>query len=106
VPNTDDSVLRLAAVLGRLDALITSDSLAMHLAISQRVPTLAFFAPTSAQEIDAFGVLAKLTSTSPDYCSYRKDADNCSITADRLIRQAAKLKIGSHGTDEKRDLED
>jgi heptosyltransferase-2 len=85
VPNTDDSVLRLAALIGRLRYMITSDSLAMHLAIAQQVPTLAFFAPTSAAEIDDFGRVAKVQSTAADYCSYRKDADNASITASRLL---------------------
>jgi heptosyltransferase-2 len=85
VPNTDDSVLRLAALVGRLQAMITSDSLAMHLAIAQRVPTVAFFAPTSAPEIDAFALVQKVVSTAPDYCSYRKDADNTSVTARRIL---------------------
>lgn len=88
-PNTDDSVLRLAAVVAQLSHLITSDSLAMHLAVAQGVPTTAFFAPTSAPEIDAFGIMTKVMSTAADYCSYRKDADNSSITADRI---AASLK--------------
>lgn len=95
VPDTDDSVLRLAAVISCLDAMITSDSLAMHLAISQRVPTLAFFAPTSAPEIDDFGVVTKVISTAADYCSYRKDADNSSITALRLIREASCLSLSN-----------
>jgi heptosyltransferase-2 len=85
VPNTDDSVLRLAALVGRLHAMITSDSLAMHLAIAQGVPKVAFFAPTSATEIDSFGLVRKVVSTAPDYCSYRKDADNSSVTAKRVI---------------------
>jgi heptosyltransferase-2 len=85
VPNTDDSILRLAAVIRQLDAMVTSDSLAMHLAISQGVPTLAFFAPTSAHDIDDFGRVVKVASTAPDYCSYRKDADNSSVTCDAIV---------------------
>jgi heptosyltransferase II len=84
VPNTDDSVLRLAALVSRLSHMITSDSLAMHLAISQRISTVAFFAPTSATEIDDFGIVTKVVSTATDYCSYRKDADNTSITMSRI----------------------
>ena len=85
VADTDGSVLRLAAVIRQCDALISSDSLALHLGISQRVPFVAFFAPTSASEIDAFGLGIKITSTAADYCSYKRDADNSSLTADRLI---------------------
>jgi len=85
VADTDDSLLRLAAVVRELDFMVSSDSLAMHLAIAQRVPTVAFFAPTSGNEIDDFGRVQKLLSTAPDYCSYRHDADNSSITAERLL---------------------
>jgi heptosyltransferase-2 len=88
-PDTDDSVLRLAAFIGQLDYLVTSDALALHLAIAQQRPFMAFFAPTSAAEIDTFGLGAKLRSTAPDYCSYRKDADNSSITADRIFIEMA-----------------
>jgi heptosyltransferase-2 len=85
VAHTDDSVLRLAALVGHLDYLIASDSLAMHLAIAQRVPFLAFFGPTSAPEIDDFGLGRKVLSLSDDYCSYRPDADSSSITGNRLL---------------------
>jgi heptosyltransferase II len=84
--DTDRSVLALAALIRNLDLLITSDSLAMHLAVSQRIPTIAFFAPTSAAEIDSFGLVMKIASTSPDYCSYRPMADNSTITAERIIQ--------------------
>ena len=80
VADTDASPLHLAALVHGLDFMVSSDSLAMHLAIAQGVPTVAFFAPTSAVEIDDFGRLLKVASTSADYCSYRKDADNSTIT--------------------------
>lgn len=86
VANTDESVLNLATQIRSLSVLITSDSLAMHLAIAQRIPFLAFFAPTSAAEIDDFGFGQKLISTADDYCSYKKDADNKTITADRIFK--------------------
>ena len=85
VANTDESVLRLAALIGTADVLISSDSLPLHLAIAQRIPFVAFFAPTSAAEIDSFGLGVKVCSTAPDYCSYRRDADNRSLTAERIF---------------------
>jgi heptosyltransferase-2 len=90
--NTDASPLHLAALVRGLDFMVTSDSLAMHLAIAQGIPTVAFFAPTSAVEIDGFGRLAKVASTTADYCSYRKDADNSTITHDRLLQALAVLQ--------------
>jgi heptosyltransferase-2 len=82
---TDESVQHLAAAVGELDYLISSDSLALHLAIAQDVPFTAFFSPTSAAEIDDWGIGTKVSSTAADYCSYRKDADSSTITADRII---------------------
>jgi heptosyltransferase-2 len=83
--NTDVSVQHLAAVVGGLNYMISSDSLALHLAIAQDVPFTAFFSPTSAVEIDDWGIGTKVVSTAQDYCSYRKDADNTTITADRVL---------------------
>lgn len=85
VADTDDAILRLGAVIAQLDHLITSDSLAMHLGIAQHIPFTAFFAPTSAAEIDTWNLGSHVVSTAPDYCSYRKDADNTSITAERIL---------------------
>jgi ADP-heptose:LPS heptosyltransferase len=85
VLDTSVSVLDFAAAIKAMDYLIASDSLALHLAIAQGIRNLSFYAPTSAAEIDTFGTGIKLCSHCPDYCSYRKDADNSSITAERLL---------------------
>ena len=85
VLDTSASVLDFAAAIKVMDYLITSDSLGLHLAIAQSVRNLSFYAPTSAAEIDTFGTGIKLCSSSSDYCSYRKDADNSSISAERLL---------------------
>jgi heptosyltransferase II len=85
VANTDDSMMKLAKYIKNAKILITSDSLAMHLAIAQNIPVVAFFAPTSAAEIDTFGKGIKVISQSGDYCSYKKNVDNSSITSKRII---------------------
>jgi heptosyltransferase-2 len=78
--------------------LVTSDSLALHMAIARDVRTVGFFAPTSAAEIELYGLGEKVVSTASDYCSYKPDADNSSITPERLceavMRQLAL--VGSH----------
>ena len=85
VADTEASPLHLAALIRQLDFVISSDSLAMHLAIAQGVPTVVFFAPTSAMEIDDFGHVSKVVSTAPDYCSYKKYADASTVTQKRLL---------------------
>ena len=81
----DNDLASFAAIVGLCDLLVTSDSLALHLGVAMDVPTVAFFAPTSAAEIELYGLGEKVVSTSPDYCSYAKDADNSSITIERLV---------------------
>ena len=93
VADTDDSVMKLAAYISRMNLMVSSDSLGMHLSIAQGVPTIAFFAPTSAAEIDSFGICEKVISISPDYCSYSKVCDNSTITADRLIEKIQLMKL-------------
>lgn len=92
VPNSDSSILDFAALIESLDFLITSDSLALHLAIAQKVSFIAFFSSTSAVEIDDFKLGVKLISTGLDYCSYKPDADNSSITAERIFNNLPFIK--------------
>jgi heptosyltransferase-2 len=62
---TGFDVLSFAALVCRCDALVCSDSLAMHLAIAGHVPVVAVFGPTSAAEIDLVGLGEKLVAPVP-----------------------------------------
>lgn len=96
---TDNALLEFAALVDLCDLVVASDSLAMHMAIARNVPVVAFFAPTSAAEIELYGRGEKVESTAPDYCSYRFDADNSTITVPRLaaavMRQLAQAERGA-----------
>ena len=92
----DNDLLDFAALLSCCDLVVTSDSLGMHVAIARRVPLVAFFAPTSAAEIDLFGLGEKVASTAPDSCSYRTDANNDSITVERLADACLRV-LASRG---------
>jgi heptosyltransferase-2 len=95
--NTDGNVLDLAAAIRSLKLLITTDSLCLHLAVAQQVPTVSFFTPTSAAEIESLPYIRKLKSLSEDYCSYRPDADNSTITAERIMSEVNQLlALSSH----------
>lgn len=84
----DNGLFDFAALVELCDLLITSDSLALHVALSLDVRVVCFFAPTSAAEIELYGLGEKVVSTAPDYCSYRADADNSTVTADRVASAA------------------
>ncbi len=77
--------LVFAAAIKACDYVVSTDSLGLHLAIAQRIPNLSYYAPTSAAEIDTFDTGVKVVSMSADYCSYRADADNSSLTAERVL---------------------
>ena len=81
----DHALLDFAARVELCSLLVTSDSLALHMAVALDRRLVAFFAPTSAAEIELYELGEKVSSTSPDYCSYRADADNSSLTVERLL---------------------
>ncbi len=81
----DHALLSFAALVDRLHVLLTSDSLALHMAIARGTRSVSFYAPTSAAEIETYGTGDKVASTSVDYCSYLPDADNSTLTPDRLV---------------------
>jgi len=85
-----NTMLEFAALVSRCDLVITSDSFCLHVAVARRTPVVAFFAPTSAAEIELYGLGQKVVSTAPDACSYRPDADNSTITPERLAEAAVR----------------
>ena len=91
-----NTLREFAGLVSRCDLVITSDSFCLHAAIARRVPVVAFFAPTSAAEIELYGLGEEVRSTAPDYCSYKPDTDNATITPRRLAEAALRvLELGS-----------
>jgi heptosyltransferase-2 len=86
----DNALLEFAALVDLCDLMITSDSLGLHVALARDVRTVAFFAPTSAAEIEMFGLGEKVVSTAPDSCSYKPDADTSTLTAERIAEAALR----------------
>lgn len=93
---TANPLLDFAALVSQCDVLLTSDSLALHVAVARGVRVVAFFAPTSAAEIELYGLGEKVVSTAPDACSYRFDADNSTLTPERL-RDAVLRQLEAGG---------
>jgi heptosyltransferase II len=94
---TDNSLFEFGGLVSELDLLLTSDSLALHVALARRVRCVAFFAPTSAAEIEFYGLGEAVASTAPDYCSYRRDADNSTLTPERLVAACRRWLAGVPG---------
>lgn len=87
----DNDLLEFAARLELVDLLVSSDSMPLHMGIALQRKIVCFFAPTSAAEIELYGQGEKVWSTAPDYCSYLPDADNASITPERLTEKVLQV---------------
>jgi len=71
------SPLEFAALVSLCDALVSSDSLALHIATSLDVPVVAFFGPTSEAEIELFSGGAKIAADISCARCYKRD---CNVT--------------------------
>lgn len=67
----DNSPRAFAALIGECDVMVTVDTLAMHVALAMRRRVVALFGPTSAAEIELYGLGAKLTPPGGCGCFYR-----------------------------------
>ncbi|MBI2943070.1 MAG: glycosyltransferase family 9 protein [Candidatus Wallbacteria bacterium] len=63
-------VRRFAGMLAAAAVVVTSDSLAMHLALATKRPTVVLFGPTSVAEIEVFGRGEKLAPEMDCLCCY------------------------------------
>ncbi len=83
----DLDIRRFAALISRLDIIVSADSLAMHLGIALDKKVIALFGPTCQQEIELYGRGEKLSAgaeCSPCYrqsCSSLKCMDGISPEA-------------------------
>ncbi len=88
----DHDVRQFAALLERCAAVVSGDTLAMHLAVAVKTPVVALFGPTCAQEVDLYGRGVKVVS--PKECApcYRKA---CSVTPTCLEEISEEEVIGA-----------
>lgn len=69
------SLRALGGFLEACRAVVTGDTLALHMALALKRPTVALFGPTSPQEIDMFGGGAKVITTAPCAPCYRRTCE-------------------------------
>ncbi|MHC4850583.1 MAG: glycosyltransferase family 9 protein [Planctomycetota bacterium] len=94
---TDLSYGCFAACVESCQALVTGDTLALHVATARKVPVVALFGPTSATEIELYERGVKVQPDGlPCLVCYLPDCDvepHCQelITVDRVVAAVAKL---------------
>jgi heptosyltransferase-2 len=84
----DHSVRQFAALVGRCAAVVSGDTLAMHLAIAAGVPVVALFGPTCGQEVHLYGRGSKLVS--PKACApcYRRRCQEAPTCVEEIPEEA------------------
>jgi heptosyltransferase-2 len=105
----DHDELEFAALVERCDALVTGDTMAMHVAIAMDVPCAVLFGPTCQQEIDLYGRGEKVqTSLSCSPCYVRSCDKSPSCMDDISVEQvwaAVERIVGQRTTSARPALE-
>lgn len=88
-----------AGVVAACDVVVTGDTLGMHLAIAGRIPVVALFGSTCAQEIELYGRGEKIVTPIDCHPCYRRACDispSCQdlITPD-VVHAAVRRGIGA-----------
>jgi heptosyltransferase II len=106
VAPTDFDLLDFTALIDQCDLLVTSDSLALHLALARETPIVAFFGPTSDSEIDLYGGGEKIVTPLDCRCCYLSDCQvrpHCmqSISSEEITGAVRRYLPGSVRVDPK-----
>jgi heptosyltransferase-2 len=97
-PGCDNSVRHFASLLSHCGVVVTGDTLAMHLALALRKRAVVLFGPTSAAEIELYGLGEKVVPDMTCLSCYKTACDfvpNCmdlittEVVAGALLRQLA-----------------
>jgi heptosyltransferase-2 len=100
----DNTLREFAGLVDACDAVVTGDTLAMHVAIARLKPVVVLFGPTSLAEIEVFGRGERLAPDLECLVCYKQDCDfvpNCMESLDvdtvhaAVGRQVAALRGGA-----------
>ncbi|MFA4843575.1 MAG: glycosyltransferase family 9 protein [Candidatus Margulisiibacteriota bacterium] len=89
------SLRQFASIINRCRVVVSSDSLAMHFALALKKRVVVFFGPTSAAEIELYGLGSKVVPDLDCLVCYKKSCDlhhNCmnSLSAEKMFAALKK----------------
>lgn len=92
----DNSLLEFSALVNLCKVVVTSDSLALIIAVALKKKVVCFFGPTSAAEIELYGLGKKIVPNLGCVCCYKKQCDkkpNCMdvISVDEIFDGVKEL---------------
>ena len=92
---TDNPLMVFAAIVSRLDLMVSSDTLAMHLALASGVPCVALFGSTTPHEVEMYGLGEKVVGRADCGPCYRSQCDDMicmqDITAGRVFEACTRV---------------
>jgi heptosyltransferase-2 len=96
-PGCDNTVRHFAALVGHMDVVVTGDTLAMHLALAQGRRTVVIFGPTSAAEIEMYGLGEKVVPKMECLSCYKTSCDfvpNCmDLVSVEMVETAVRRQL-------------
>jgi lipopolysaccharide heptosyltransferase III len=96
-PGCDNSVRHFGALLSHCDVIVTGDTLAMHLSLALRKRTVVLFGPTSAAEIELYGLGEKVVPAMECLSCYKTSCDfvpNCmDLISTDMVERAVLRQI-------------
>lgn len=81
---TQNSLRKFISIINSVDLIITSDTLALHLAVALKKRVVCFFGPTSAEEIELYGQGVKIKPNSECYCCFKKERTSAKMCIDEI----------------------
>ncbi len=91
----DNSLLEFAGFISLMDVVVSSDSLAMHLAVALEKKVVALFGSTCPQEINLYGRGTKIFAGLPCSPCYKSRCEEMTcmkaITAEQVFREIQKI---------------
>ncbi len=97
----DNPVRHFAALTRCCDVVVTGDTLALHIALAVRSRVVALFGPTSADEIELYGLGEKVVPPMECLGCYKSTCDfapNCmDLISEGMVAEAVARQLGSGG---------
>ena len=94
-PGCENTVRHFAGLLDRCDVVVTGDTLAMHLSLALEKRTVVVFGPTSAPEIELYGLGEKVVPDMTCLSCYKTSCDfvpNCMDLISTTMMEEAVMR--------------
>jgi heptosyltransferase-2 len=82
--STENTLSEYISIINSLNVLVTSDTLALHIATALKKRIVSFFGPTSAEEIELYGQGVKIKPDTDCYCCFQKQRIKSVMCIDKI----------------------